>query len=106
LPLDFTALEEHQLTLEEYARAKRANDRVAYLLVTITLIWAPIYIVAVRPVLNRWLADYIDSYPAALHLILIFAPMFILGMLLSRRFPAPKVEDVQTSHENPSDNSR
>ncbi len=94
------------MTPEEYARAKRANDRVAYLLVIFTLIWAPIYLVAVRPVLNRWLADYVDSYPAAVHLILIFAPMFILGMLFSRRFPAPKLEDVQTPPESPGDNLR
>ena len=88
------------MTPEEYARAKRANDRVAYLLIAITLIWVPIYIVAVRPVLNHWLARYVDAYPALLHLIAIFAPMFVLGMLLSRWFPVPKPEDVQRSHGN------
>jgi len=88
------------LTPEEYARAKRANDRVGILLVIITLIWTPIYLLAVRPALNHWLAQHVDSYPASLHLISILAPMFILGMLLSRRFPAPKSEDVQNSPSN------
>ena len=89
------------MTPEQYVRAKRANDRVGILLVIITLIWTPIYLVAVRPALNRWLAQYVDSYPASLHLISILAPMFILGMLLSLKFPAPKTEDVQ----NPPSNS-
>lgn len=78
------------MSLEEYLIAKRANDRVGLFLVGLTVVWLPIYLWGVRPIINSWLAHYIESYPAMLHLIPIFLPLVIGALLLGKKYPPPK----------------
>lgn len=72
---------------EQYAAAKRANDRVGMVLVLLFLVWTPAYLLVVRPAINGWLASYINSYPAMLHLIPIFGPLLLTGWLLPKIYP-------------------
>lgn len=73
-----------------YVRAKKANDRVGILLVSIFLIWLPVYLLFVRPALNNWLAQYINSYPAAFHLVPIIGLPVLVGWVLAKKYPVPK----------------
>jgi hypothetical protein len=36
------------------------------------IVWLPVYLFIVRPILNSYIADHVDRYPAMLHLIPIF----------------------------------
>jgi hypothetical protein len=74
---------------EEYQRAKRANDRAGLFLIVVFLVWLPIYLLGVRPLINSWLAQYIHSYPAAFHLIPIFAVPGLVGWFIKNKYPAP-----------------
>lgn len=44
------------------------------------VVWLPVYLGWVRPVLNAFLFRYINGYPAMLHLVPIFAIPFGLGL--------------------------
>jgi hypothetical protein len=47
------------------------------------LVWLYVYLVMLRPQLNAWLAQYIHSYPAALHLFPIIGGPILLGLIVS-----------------------
>jgi hypothetical protein len=74
---------------EDYQRAKRANDRAGLLLVVVFLVWLPIYLLGIRPLINSWLAQYIHSYPAVFHLVPIFAVPALVGWFIKSKYPAP-----------------
>lgn len=46
------------------------------------VVWLPVYLMLVRPVINGFLAQYITSYPAMLHLVPIFGLPITLFLLL------------------------
>lgn len=47
------------------------------------LIWLPVYLFFVRPIINRFLATYITHYPAMLHLIPIIVVPVVIGFMLA-----------------------
>ena len=40
-----------------------------FVIILVFLVWVPVYLVWVRPVINQWASQYVDSYPAVLHAI-------------------------------------
>jgi hypothetical protein len=45
-------------------------DKVQGAVIILSFIaWLPVYLLIVRPIMNRYLAHYVDRYPAMLHLI-------------------------------------
>lgn len=78
------------MTTEAFLRAKRANDRVGLIIVVMFIVWIPIYLWVVRPILNEWLAQYVSGYPAMFHLVPTLGLPLFIGWLLAKRYPAPK----------------
>jgi hypothetical protein len=81
---------------EAYTRAKKASDRAGIVVFLVFLAWLPTYLIVVRPVLNNWLAQYINSYPAMLHLVPIIGLPVLIALVLSKFFPPPKANDAQS----------
>jgi hypothetical protein len=44
-----------------------------YVFVLVFAIWFPVYLIWFRPIINRWVFQHVDSYPAELHIIPAFA---------------------------------
>jgi hypothetical protein len=59
-----------------------ADKKQGVIIVVAFLVWLPLYLFALRPVMNGYLAARgIERYPAMLHLIPIFAVPVILGIV-------------------------
>jgi threonine/homoserine/homoserine lactone efflux protein len=74
---------------QDFLRAKRNNNRAGLAIFVIFLAWVPTYLLVLRPALNQWLSQYIQSYPAALHLIPIIGGMVLVGWPLAKLYPPP-----------------
>ena len=47
----------------------RLQEQQGYIIVVGFIIWFPVYLIWVRPILNGWAGQYVDSYPAVLHAV-------------------------------------
>jgi hypothetical protein len=72
---------------EKSAEYAKTESKLALLIVAIFVVWCPVYLVFVRPMLNEFVAGYVSSYPAMLHLIPILGPVVLLAWLMGRKLP-------------------
>jgi hypothetical protein len=72
---------------EKSAESSASEGKAVMLILVVFLVWCPSYLVYVRPMFNSWIAGYVSSYPAMLHLIPILGPVIGIGMLMVRAFP-------------------
>jgi len=48
------------------------------------LVWGYYYLFTLRPALNRWLSQFVDGYPAMLHLFPILSVPVLIAVIISR----------------------
>lgn len=60
---------------------KKPGAMIGIIVILIFLVWTPVYLLILRPMINDHLFQYIGSYPAMLHLIPVFAPIFIFAKI-------------------------
>jgi hypothetical protein len=63
----------------------RLQRQEGYVIVLVFAVWFPVYLVWVRPLVERWASRYVDSIPAELHVIPALA-VPLLAALLYRGF--------------------
>jgi hypothetical protein len=51
----------------------RLQKQQGYAIILVFVVWFPVYLVWVRPIFNRWAFQYVDSYPAELHVVPVLA---------------------------------
>lgn len=66
---------------------RKAEGKMALVLFAIFLVWCPVYLFLIRPVLNEYLAAYVSGYPAMLHLLPILVPIVIVAIVMAKALP-------------------
>jgi hypothetical protein len=47
----------------------KLEKQQGFVIVLVFVLWFPLYLVWVRPVINQWASQYVESYPAVLHAV-------------------------------------
>ena len=47
----------------------KLQKQQGFVIVLVFVLWFPVYLVWVFPVINEWASQYVESYPAVLHAI-------------------------------------
>lgn len=63
----------------------KADKTLGGVIILSFTVWLPLYLFIVRPIMNSYIAHYVDRYPAMLHLIPIFLVPFAIGLIVKRR---------------------
>ncbi|AXQ30550.1 hypothetical protein D0B54_18500 [Solimonas sp. K1W22B-7] len=74
----------------EHARARRANNRVGLVVFLLFLVWLPLYLICLMPLVNASVQPYLPALPDKLHLVPIFVPVVLLALVFARIWPAPR----------------
>lgn len=69
---------------------RKAEAKAALVLFLLFIVWCPVYLIFVRPIMNDFLAGHVNSYPAILHLVPILGPIIIIGLIAGKFMPSEK----------------
>ena len=47
----------------------KRQKQQGFVIILVFVLWFPVYLVWVRPVINQWASQYVEFYPAVLHAI-------------------------------------
>jgi hypothetical protein len=68
---------------QESEAYRKAEGKLAGVMFVVFLVWCPIYILMLRPVI----LSFLGIVPILLHLLLVLAPIVLLALILGRFLP-------------------